>query len=205
MQASGFRAKLQQELNARRERNPRYSLRSFAAFLGIDHSSLSQILRARRPIPSTTVRTAAKKLGMDREEIAAYVAAEHVPSPAKAEREDQLRHWTAEAMSIATEPVHWELLRLSRTNDFRADSRWIAQQIGVSVDEVNVALSRMLRLHLLAVSAQGKWMDLTNPPVKTEAEFRSFALAQVRKKQPKGILKNGKPGNGISNDLDRPR
>src|SRR5271168_1005637 len=44
----GFRAKLAEQFEARRERNPRYSLRAFAAFLGADHSTLSRILRGAR-------------------------------------------------------------------------------------------------------------------------------------------------------------
>ena len=113
-----FQARLEQGFKARRERNPRYSLRAFAAFMGADHSTLSQI------------RVWAKKLGMDSEETTAYLTAEHV----------QLRHWTAQAMSIVTEPAHWEInweiLRLSRTSGFQADCPWIAGQIKVALARV---------------------------------------------------------------------
>src|SRR5689334_13203086 len=95
-----FRDRLGQELEARRRKNARYSLRAFAAFLGTDHSTLSQILNGGRGIPVRHVRSWARKLGMDSEEAAAYVAAEHVPGPERAKREEQLLHWTSEAMSI---------------------------------------------------------------------------------------------------------
>jgi transcriptional regulator with XRE-family HTH domain len=182
MQERGFRERLGEEFDARRQKNARYSLRAFAAFLETDHSTLSQILSGSRRIPVRHVRSWARKLGMDREEATAYVAAEHVPGAAHAKREEQLRHWTAEAMSIVTERVHWEILRLCRTPGFRYDCRWIASEIGTTVDEVNLALARLLRLRLVEVSAGGEWRDTTNLPELSEKEFRKLALARVRQK-----------------------
>jgi transcriptional regulator with XRE-family HTH domain len=182
MQERGFRERLGQEFEARRQKNARYSLRAFAAFLGTDHSTLSQILNGSRRMPVRHVRPWARRLGMDAEEAIAYVAAEHVPDTARAEREEQLRHWTAEAMSIVTERVHWEIVRLCRTTAFRYDCRRIAGQIGTTVDEVNLALSRLLRLRLVEVSAGGEWRDTTDLPELTEKEFRKLALARVRQK-----------------------
>src|SRR6059058_5634294 len=102
MQELRFRERLEQELKNRRAKNARYSLRAFAAFLGTDHSTLSQILRGTRRAPVGSIRLWARKLGMTPEEAAVYIAAEHVPDPATAERQEQLRHWTAEALGIVT-------------------------------------------------------------------------------------------------------
>jgi transcriptional regulator with XRE-family HTH domain len=177
-----FRARLGAEYRARREKNPRYSLRAFAAFLGIDHSTLSQILRGSRRASVSQIRNLSEKLGMVAEEIAICLAAEQVPDAATSKRQEQLRQWTAEAMGVVTGRAHWEILRLSRAPGFRADCRWIAEQIGVGVDEVNLALSRLLRLRLLEASAAGEWKDVTGVPRLTEPEFRKLALARVREK-----------------------
>ena len=88
----GFRAKLAEQFEARRERNPRYSLRAFAAFLGADHSTLSQILRGARRTPAGQLRSWGKKLGLGAEETAAYIAAERLPELSASEREVQVRH-----------------------------------------------------------------------------------------------------------------
>lgn len=180
MHAAQFRERLCQELAARRGKNPRYSLRALAAFLGTDHSTLSQILRGARPVPVSRIRTWAGKLGMDHEEALVYAAAEYLPEASTAERHEHLRQWTAEAISVATEPAHFQILRLCRTPEFRADSRWIAEQAGVDVDQVNRALSRLLRLRLLRVSADGEWMDQTGLPRLSERRFRKLALARIR-------------------------
>lgn len=192
MQLLEFRDRLEREFETRRQKNPRYSLRAFAAFLGTDHSTLSQILRGTRRIPAGSIRTWAKKLGMSREEAAVYIAGEHVPNAATAARQAQLLHWTAEAKSIVTEPAHWEILRLARTKGFRADCRWIAGEIGVGVDEVNMAFSRLLRLELLEVRSAGKWKDLTGLKSLTEREFRRLALARVRQKAAEARVTLGK-------------
>ena len=96
MQVLEFRDRLEQEFDARRKKNSRYSLRAFATFLGADHSTLSQILKGSRRVPASSIRSWARKLGMSREEAAVFVAAEHVPDAATAARQAQLLHWTAE-------------------------------------------------------------------------------------------------------------
>jgi hypothetical protein len=79
-------------------------------------------------------------------------------------------------MAIVSGKTHWEIVRLSRAPDFRPDCRWIAQQAGVSVDDVNLALTRLLRLGLI----DGQWKDLTGLRHLGEREFRKLALARVQ-------------------------
>ena len=177
-----FRERLEQEFAARRRKNPRHSLRAFAAFLGTDHSTLAQILRGSRRAPAGRIRAWSKKLGLSPEEAAVYIAAQHVPDAATAQRQEQLRHWTAEALGIATDRAHWEIVRLSRAADFQADCRWIAGQAGLTVDQVNMALSRLLRLGLFEIRADGKWKDRTGLASLDERQFRKLALARVREK-----------------------
>jgi len=122
----------------------------------------------------------AKKLDMGDEEITFYAAAEFSPSPAIHARQEQLRHWTAEAASITRDPIHLKILELSRNPNFRADCRWIAAQLNVSADDVNIAFSRLLRLRLIAANSCEKWTDLTGIQQLTEREFLGLALARVR-------------------------
>lgn len=177
MLGSHFHESLRREFATRRKRNPRYSLRAFAEFLETDHSTLSQIFRGKRRIPAGHLRRWGKKLGMTLEEIAVYVAEQHVLDPSVASRQEQLRHWTAEALAIATDNTHWQIVRVSCSREFRADSRWIARKIGVTVDQVNVALSRLLRLRLLEMGPARKW---ESPHGLAEKKFHKQALIRVR-------------------------
>jgi hypothetical protein len=175
-----FREKLRREFDSRRERNPRYSLRAFAVFLGTDHSTLSQILRGTRHIPERRIRSWSKRLGLDNEEITVYLAAEKIPNATMSQRHERLRQWTADAMGVVTERIHWQILRMSRRPGFRADCRWIAERAATSVDNVNLALATLLRLRLLETNSAGKWADSTGLPRLTEREFRRIALARIR-------------------------
>jgi hypothetical protein len=177
-----FREKLEIEFHSRRAKNSRYSLRAFAAFLETDHSTLSQVLKRTRPIPLRHIRSWAHKLGLTRDEAALFIAAEHVLDAPVAAREAQLRNWTAEALGVLTEPAHFEILRLCRAPGFRPDCRWIAGQSGIPVDEVNIALSRLMRLGLLHARAAGEWRDVTGLPVLTTRNFRELALARVKER-----------------------
>jgi hypothetical protein len=115
-----FRLYLQSEFDRRRAGNPRYSLRAFARALGTDHSTLSQILRARRVLTRRTVRGYASRLRLNRSETAQY-------------------------------SLESALLALVRRRRFRPDSRAIAARLGVTPDEVNVALQRLVRLRILVM------------------------------------------------------
>jgi transcriptional regulator with XRE-family HTH domain len=70
-----FPERLRQEFARRRATNPRYSLRGFARFLGLEHSTLSQILRGRRAMPPRQLASMAARLNLGTEEIAAYQGA----------------------------------------------------------------------------------------------------------------------------------
>jgi transcriptional regulator with XRE-family HTH domain len=112
-----FRGLLERELARRAARNRRYSLRAFARHLGVDHATLSQWLRGRRPITARTMTRLAPRL-----------AASAGASPDVA------------------------ILFLTRVPGFRPDSRWIARTLGLSVDDVNIALHRLLRLGRLEMT-----------------------------------------------------
>jgi hypothetical protein len=182
VRSTPFRERLEAEFKARRAKNGRYSLRAFAAFLGTDHSSLSQMLRSTRPIPARRIRSWGSKLALLPEETAVYIAAEHVPDEAANQRQDHLRHWTAEAMAIVTDQTHWKLLAVARSAGFRPDCRWIAKEIGCTVDAVNVALSRLLRLRLLEITKSGEWTDLTGMAQLKPEAFQRLALVKVRER-----------------------
>src|SRR3954469_9027727 len=74
--AESFRERLQRELATRCGRNARYSLRGFANFLGVDHASLSQILRGKRVVTPSTIRRLGGRIGLAAADIDAYIAAQ---------------------------------------------------------------------------------------------------------------------------------
>jgi len=129
MRAVTCRAVLQAEFERRRGTNPRYSLRSFARDLSLDHSTLSQILRGRRRLTGRTVRALGRRLRLSAADVAELCALENESA----------------VLSV-----------LDRRN-FQADSRWVASMIGIPLDEVNVTLQRLLRKRIVAMTARARW------------------------------------------------
>jgi plasmid maintenance system antidote protein VapI len=139
---------LRGELLRRSARNPRYSLRAFAKFLDVDPATLSQLLRGQRACTPRTVRRLGVRLGLDEATLAACDAAE----AAAAALDDGLRRveeLARDTAALAGEWTHHAILDLARRADFVADSRRVAAALGITVDEVNVAVQRLARLGVL--------------------------------------------------------
>lgn len=174
-----FRARLREELERRRRINRRYSLRAFGDFLGIDHSTLSQILRGTRPVPGGCVRQWATRLRLGKEEIELYAAAERGDDFETLARRVHHMQWMAEAAALMANPAHWQLLQLLRAQDWRPDLRWMAQQLGLDIDQLNDALSRLLRLRLLEIDGDA-WRDQRGLEAPDPAKVVDVGLARLR-------------------------
>jgi hypothetical protein len=104
---------LDAEFARRRRLNPRYSLRAFARSVGIEHSTLSQLLWGKRPLTWKSIGRIASTM-----------------------------RWTGAAV----------LQSSTQANGF--DSRSIARRLGVSVDEVNVALTDLCLFGLIQLKGK---------------------------------------------------
>jgi hypothetical protein len=195
MHAPRLRDRLRVELESRRLANPRYSIRAFAAFLGTDHSTLSQVLHGRRAVPARRVAAWGHKLQLCPEEVAVYAQGERGPSMRLSVRMgdeyDRVHEWTAEAAELITRIVHWEILQRCRPTAVAPDCRRLASELCVTVDDVQNALTRLLRLRLVAVGTTGEWVDLTGGDALTAPTFRQLALRRIRESA--GITPDGVP------------
>ncbi len=185
---TSFRLCLQSELARRCARNVQYSLRAFALHLGVDHSTLSQWLRGRRPITARSIETIGAKLGLSVDAIQRYL--EHAGRDDGASTPADVL--TGETVSVIADWYHFAILELTRLEEFRCDSRWIARVLDISVDEVNLAMQRMIRLDLLDMESADRWVDRSGdarvsleslPPDTLERQqdqSRRLSIAAVR-------------------------
>ena len=70
-----------------------------------------------------------------------------------------MRQLAQDTANLISDWHHYAILELVHVRDFKPDSRWLARVLGISVDEVNVALQRLLRLGLLEMVSQDRWID----------------------------------------------
>jgi hypothetical protein len=117
------------ELQQRRRRNPRYSMRAFARRLGTHHTTLSLVMQRRRRLTPRAVRQLGARLGLSPAEVADACLGENARS----------------------------ILRLVADHRFRPDSRWIATMTGITLDEVNRALHWLLHERRLAMESFDRW------------------------------------------------
>jgi hypothetical protein len=122
-------ALLSAELQQRRNRNPRYSLRAFARKLGTHHTALSLVLQRRRRLTPRAVRQLGRRLGLSPAQIADACLSENARS----------------------------ILHLVEDHRFRPDSRWIATMTGIPLDEVNRALHWLLHERRLTMASLDSW------------------------------------------------
>jgi len=124
-----LREHLERELRRRRDKNPRYSMRSFARYLELHHASLCRLIAARSIASEATIRHVGQRLGLSEATISALVA-------------DEFEHG---------------ILRAIAKPDFIPTSRHLASATGATVDAVNVALHALLRKRALTMRSPAHW------------------------------------------------
>jgi uncharacterized protein (TIGR02147 family) len=176
-----FRLFLQAELGRRCDKNPQYSLRAFAKYLGIDHATISQLLRGKRPLTPRTILKLGTRLGLDRAAIDGYVAHEAYWRNRAADEvaQGEIQQLANDAANVIADWYHYAILELTRLHNFRANSRWIARVLGITADEVNLAVSRLARLGLLEMADRDRWIDKSGNTTASLAEFNQAAVRRL--------------------------
>lgn len=173
--ALSFRAHLQSELGHRCAANAQYSLRAFAQHLSVDHSTLSQVLRGKRALSSKAIESMGGKLKLPRSEIDRFVAYEQLVTARTGEFRE-LQQLACDTLCLISDASHYRIVELTRTNEFQPDSRWLARVLDLSVDEVNVVITRLLRLGLMEMEDRTRWRAYEIVPSSSFADFARHAV-----------------------------
>lgn len=150
---NGFRIFLKEELARRCQKNPAYSLRSFAKLLGISHSALSQIMSGKRPLTAKAQTQITKVLAPSLEQMIQYKISREISF------EEQFQKLEIEQFDIFADWIHDAILELTHLRTFKPNHAWIAKVLEVSVHEVRAATERLVRAKLLKIERSGKWVD----------------------------------------------
>jgi len=179
--AEDFRSFLQDELIRRIEANPRYSLRAFAALLGLESSFLSKLLRAERKVTQKTIARVGQNLGLSPAKIASFSADNAKGQGLPEATALDYRQIAQDHFHVLSEWYHFAILELSRVKGFQPLPRWIATRLGISPAEVSVAIERLVRLNYLQIDERGAW-KLSEPNRTTVGtEITSAALRNTQR------------------------
>jgi uncharacterized protein (TIGR02147 family) len=193
---------LQAELGRRCAKNSHYSLRAFAKFLGLDHATLSQLMRGKRRLTRKMITKLGTRLGLSEAQLSDNWTFEEnaLQFPSEPTKLQALGQITYDTAAIISDWYHFAILELTRLQDFRPDSRWIARVLGLNPDEVNIALARLMRLGLLEMVDQERWVDKSGDTVislENLAQVSIERLARVMRDLMLDALGNGAEGDCI--------
>jgi transcriptional regulator with XRE-family HTH domain len=154
---SDFRSLLQLELTARCQKNPNYSLRSFARSLQVEPSALSQIINGKRPLTQKMRLRLGTALGLSLHEI------KEIPITKDEDTDDRktlkYQEIGLDAFAAISDWYHYAILELTYVEGFKPDSSWISKRLGITKSETNIAIERLFRLGLLKKTKNGQWTD----------------------------------------------
>jgi uncharacterized protein (TIGR02147 family) len=177
--APSFRGYLQEEFARRSRANPKYSVRAFARRLGLDHSTLSQVLRGKRRLPSRQLAAIGAKLGLNPAQVEALRRADGAAEVAAATERRAFALLARDCAALVREPLHLAVLELLGTPGFRPDSRWLGEVLGATTDDVNLALTRLVRLGVLRMEKRGIWIDASSAAAVPLREYTRAVLARA--------------------------
>lgn len=147
-QQKPYRQWLLENLLARKQRNPRYSLRAYSQFLKVNKTTLSEVLNFRRHLSEANASQIAKRLGLSpaqREKLLREVRgvkgrqeSTDQGSPYQMLEEDQFR--------LISDWYHFAVMNLARIPKVRYCPEQVAKRLGIEKWQAQLALERLQRL-----------------------------------------------------------
>lgn len=143
-----------QEFKHKQIKNNKYSLRSFARDLNINAGTLSLYLKRKR-VPTLKI----KNQILERLKVPLVVKTKILEQ--KNNQEDELfNQLECDAMTLIT---HWyfdAICELTRINEFKSDSKYIAEKLGITIDETNEAINSLLKENILKKTTKNKLVEV---------------------------------------------
>ncbi len=149
------------ELKIRVQKNPSYSLRAFAKFLEVSPAYISQIFSQKRILSDERAKDFSKKFkwpAKKRKLFLALIQYEKTKDPQVKQDfleqiEDLLElefiELQEDQFQLISEGYHYSIIELTNIKDFRADPKWVAERLGITLFQAESGMQRLLRLGLL--------------------------------------------------------
>lgn len=182
---SYIRSLVKDHISTVKKRNPLFSMRAYAKKLGISVGGLSSFISGKTDYSVETLEK---------------IVTDIIPSPE--ERKDILKEYNIYLLEKLTEKTkssnydyrllkedeiafikdwyHYAILFLIRTKDFKLDILWIAKRLGITSNEVELALSRLVHLNLITINSD-QTVSLLNNAVKTSDDVSNNSLRIMHK------------------------
>lgn len=150
---------LKYELEQRKKRNPRYSLRAFSQYLELSPAQLSQLLSGKRPFTIETLTLISEKLHLsplESERLVTETLWRKIDPRRSANQNEEVRQLEEDQFQMVASWVSIAILSLAKKSKAKNSASWVAAQLGVSESEAAICLERLQRLGLIATGPELK-------------------------------------------------
>lgn len=170
---------LKMDYENRRRRNRSFSLRSYAKWMGLSPSQISQMLSGKRPITFKSLKKISERIGLSPNEkknlFNSALSKNNFIQQSDSKRnlefkEDQFR--------LISDWYHMAILAISKLKNKKADPRWLARRLGIRIEEANQALIRLQRLGLIKLKPV---LEQIGDPFEIESRTPSEAIRKYHK------------------------
>jgi hypothetical protein, TIGR02147 len=188
LQSQNYREVLRNEIVERTKKNPQFSLRAFAALMGMPASNLSEVLNGKKNISVERAYSISEKLKFsvkEREYFVSLVQMETTKSETlKVELMEKVRTLNPRVQSqniaidnfrMISEWFHFAILELLLAEKYDFNVKSAAKSLGISTYQVETAISRLIRLGLVAETVSGAY-KVKNADVLVDATIPAQAL-----------------------------
>ena len=178
-----FREKLKDDFCQKQRKNPSYSLRAYARFLGIYSATLSSVLKGKRTLPLPSAEQISNKLSLSPKEKDRFISSifeikslKRLSSlPLKPKKEERLLDQTETQYKILSEWEHYAILSLLECDDFKSETEWISNRLGITKIRSDQAIQKLKDAKLIKISKNGK-IQKTFEKLNTSEDVVSKAI-----------------------------
>ncbi len=151
--------KINEVFSLKQRQNPQYSLRAYARDIGLHSSTLSQILKGRRPLPLKVAPLVIKKLGLGPKERTLFMESLH-QIKTKIDKikisEHDLRYMLDESyFRTIAEWEHYAIYTLFDLDNFTPSFENFSVHLGITIQRAEVVVNNLLTCGLLVYDHTG--------------------------------------------------
>lgn len=183
---NSYRELLAAELERRKTKNNRYTLRSFARDLGVGPTTLSGVMTGERHLSRQNAMKVGANLKWDAATIDGMLREIGFQTPEGGTSSIFTDKRTLEMFDQICRWYYFAILRLSELPDNRAQPKWVAERLNISLPEAEEACQRLLDLGLIRIEegcyrrTQLLLPIVADPPTETMKGYQAEVLTMAR-------------------------
>jgi uncharacterized protein (TIGR02147 family) len=172
---------LLKQFNELKLKNRGFSLRAYARRLGLSSGALSGVLSGKRRISEKASEKLISKMALDPKQ-SMQIRSLYRGQRERRQSDKSKLQLQSDQFHVISDGLHFALLSLMETHDFKPDVNWMAARLRSSPRAIEEALSRLERLGLIAVSKAGR-IKLTGGHYQTSDEIADTAIQKFHEER----------------------